>query len=100
MIQFIFTQVPKKDKGKFVEKKNEFWDKIKYENKKYEEDKKEKFILDFEGMDLPESIDEFKTYWHNDPISQGNSGMCWCYCTSSFYESEIYRTTGKKIKPK
>jgi bleomycin hydrolase len=98
ILQFSFGQTPKKDKGKFVERKNDFWEKIETENKKYREERDKKFIMDFEGMDLPKSKDEFTTFWHNDPISQGNSGMCWCFCTTSFYESEIYRTTGKKIK--
>ena len=98
MVQLLFAQVPKKDKGKFVEKKNEFWDKIKNENEKFAKDEKEKFILDFEGLDIPTSKDEFISYRHNDPISQGNSGMCWCFCSTSFYESEIYRTTGRQIK--
>ena len=98
VIPVLFSQEPERNKGKFVEKKNEFWDKIKYENEKYSEGDKERFILDFEGMDLPESVDEFTTFWHNEPISQGNSGMCWCFSTTSFYESEIFRTTGRKIK--
>ena len=92
LVPFVFAQQPERDKGKFVERTNEFWDTIKYENEKYSEEDKERFILDFEGMDLPESLDEFTTFWHNEPISQGNSGMCWCFSTTSFYESEIYRT--------
>lgn len=96
--QFLFSQIPQMDKGIFVEKKNEFFDQIEYKNKKYSEDEKERFIMDFEGMDLPESLEEFTTFWHNAPISQGNSGTCWCFCTTSFYESEISRTTGRKIK--
>ena len=96
--QIVFAQAPQKDTGRFVEKKNDFWDKIEYENKKFDEGAKDKFIMNFDGMDLPKSKDEFKTYWHNDPISQGNSGMCWCFTTTSFYESEIFRTTGRKIK--
>ena len=98
ILQLCLAQTPKKDKGKFVDGKNEFWKKIEYENKKYSEGQKDKFIMDFEGIDLPKSKDEFTTFWHNDPISQGNSGMCWCFSTTSFYESEIYRTTGRKIK--
>ncbi len=94
----LLAQTPNKDKGTFVEKKNEFWDHIQKENEKFAEGEDIKFILDFEGMDLPQSKDEFKTYWHNDPVSQGNSGMCWCYSTTSFYETEIYRTTGRKVK--
>ena len=26
--------------------------------------------------------------WHNAPISQGNTGTCWCFSTTSFLESE------------
>jgi len=100
---FLFTQLsiaqlPEKNTGKFVEKKNEFWDKIDYENKKYDKGAKDKFIMNFDGLDIQKSKDEFKTYWHNAPISQGNSGMCWCFTSTSFYESEIYRTSGRKIK--
>jgi bleomycin hydrolase len=29
--------------------------------------------------------------------SQGNTGTCWSFATSSFFESEIYRNTGKNI---
>jgi bleomycin hydrolase len=97
-IQISFAQSPQKDKGKFVELKNEFWDKIKNDSEKFRQGKTKTFILDFEDKDLPQSKEEFTTYWHQEPISQGNSGMCWCYCTTSFYESEIYRTTGRKIK--
>ncbi|MDW5289583.1 C1 family peptidase [Formosa sp. PL04] len=32
-----------------------------------------------------------------DVINQGNTGTCWSFSTSSFLESEITRTTGKKI---
>ncbi len=95
---FILAQSPERDTGKFVEKKNAFRDKIKYENEKYSLSEKEKFIMDFQGTHLPGSKEEFETFWHNEPVSQGNSGMCWCYSTTSFFESEIYRTTGKKIK--
>ena len=95
IMQISFAQEPKMDKGKFIEDKHEFMDKIQDENKKFSKDGNLKFILDFSGMDLPKSTDEFKSYWHNDPLSQGASGMCWCYCTTSFYESEIYRTTGR-----
>ena len=30
-------------------------------------------------------------------ISQGHTGTCWCFSTSSFLESEIFRITGKHI---
>ncbi|MBN1465507.1 peptidase C1 [candidate division KSB1 bacterium] len=94
----LVAQAPKKDKGQFVDKKNEFWEKVQRENRKYAADEKKEFIVDFSGMDLPKSKDEFVTYWHNDPVSQGNSGMCWSFSTTSFYESEIFRRTGRKVK--
>lgn len=91
-----------KEKGIFVEKKKGYYDNeimksIKEFNKKSKEKGKE-FQLDFTGMDLPKSKDEFKSFWHNDPISQGNTGTCWCFSTTSYFESEIHRLTGKQVK--
>jgi bleomycin hydrolase len=96
-LQLLFAQSPEKNAGKFVEKKNEFYKKILNETEESKKSNK-KFVMDFEGINLPQSMQEFNSHWHNEPISQGNSGMCWCYSTTSFYESEIYRTTGRKIK--
>ncbi|WP_299684679.1 C1 family peptidase [uncultured Dokdonia sp.] len=33
----------------------------------------------------------------NEVISQGNTGTCWSFSTSSFLESEVYRITRKKV---
>ena len=57
-----------------------------------------RFEVDFRGIDLPNKYDLYKTYWHNTPISQGNSGTCWDFSTTSFYESEVYRLTKQKVK--
>ncbi len=58
-----------------------------------------KFQMDQSGMDLPNKLDLYKdNYWHFDPISQGNTGTCWCFSTTSFYESEVYRLQNKKVK--
>lgn len=89
------------DKGVFVEPKPGFYDEIMKGIKEYnEKPKKERktFKMDFTGMDIPKSIDEFKYYWHNETVSQGNTGTCWSYATTSFFESEIYRLYNKKIK--
>ena len=91
----------KHDTGSIQEYKNEFWDSIKTAADKFQEKKEKpemKFMMNFEGYDLPTSTDQFTQYWHNPPISQGRSGMCWCFSTTSFLESEIYRTTKRKIK--
>jgi bleomycin hydrolase len=91
----------RKDTGTLQEYKNEFWDSIKTTADKYAKKKKEprmKFMMDLEAYDLPESTSEFTQYWHNDPVVQARSGMCWCFSTTSFFESEIYRIHKKKIK--
>ncbi len=98
-----FADEPKKDKGKFIEYNNPFWTKIKESSEKFqkkdkkEEDKKS-FKMDFTGYDLPKSTDQFEKVWFNDPISQGWTGTCWCFAATSFFESEIERIHGKKIK--
>ncbi len=89
------------DKGKFIEYKNPFLKKInegiaKFEAKKHAP--KLSFKMDFTGRDLPTSVDQFTKYWHNAPISQGNSGMCWCFSTTSMLESDCYRLHKKQIK--
>ena len=40
---------------------------------------------------------ETKNLEHNPVISQGQTGTCWSFSTTSFLESEITRITGKKI---
>ena len=56
------------------------------------------FKMDQTGLDVPKEISEFTTVWCNAPLSQGRSGMCWCFATSSFYEAEIFRLTKQQIK--
>ncbi len=95
------AQQPHRDRAIFVEKKNEFFEKIKKELNEYYQKKKEpkkKLAVDLSGMDLPTSVDQFKHYWYNPPISQGLTGTCWCFAGTSFFESEIYRLTGQKLK--
>ncbi len=102
LIQIISAQDQKKDKAIFTESKNEFWELIKEENQKFsapeEKEPKMVFKMDFSGMDLPDSIDQFDYQWHQPPLSQGNTGSCWCFCATSFFETEVYRLQGKKIK--
>jgi bleomycin hydrolase len=53
--------------------------------------------MNFDGKQIPQSLDEFTIVEAENPISQGNTGTCWCFSTTSFYESEILRLTGKTI---
>lgn len=58
-----------------------------------------RFEVDQSGLDLPNKVKLYKTIgWFNPPISQGNTGTCWCFSTTSYFESEIYRLSGQKIK--
>ncbi len=90
-----------KDKGIFQEPKNEFLDSIKKESDLFTKKATppaRAFKVDFTKIKHPTSTDEFKKQWANDPVSQGLSGMCWCFSTTSFLETEVNRLYQKKIK--
>jgi bleomycin hydrolase len=92
----------KKDKASFREYKNEFWGEISKSiedyNKTDQAPAKKTFKMDFEGLDIPKSKDDFKLTKHLEPVSQGNTGTCWCFSATSFLESEISRIQKKDIK--
>lgn len=95
-----FSQV-RKDSADFIEYKNPFYQEILSESDRFASETKETkkvFKMGFEGMELPKSLTEFTYQWHNEPVSQGLTGTCWSFSTTSFYESEIYRIHNKKIK--
>lgn len=61
--------------------------------------KKRKYIkMDQSNMDLPNDPTLYKTYWSTPTTSQGNTGTCWNFSTTSFYESEVYRLHNKHVK--
>ena len=96
-----FTQ-EKHDKGIFEEAKDGYYQNVILksieEYNKPEATPRRNFRMDFSEMQLPEFIDEFTKYWYNEPISQGKTGTCWCFSTTSFFESEVYRIHSKKVK--
>ena len=88
------------DKGQFESYSNHFYRTILSESEKYESEEKlasKSFKMNFDGKQIPQSLDEFTMVKAENPISQGNTGTCWSFSTTSFYESEIYRLTGKTI---
>ena len=96
---FINSQT--KNKGVFVEPKDGFYKEVEKginDFKNLTKEKKKSFKLDFTGINHPQSKEEFKYYWHNEPVSQGQTGTCWSFSTTSFFESEVYRLTGKKVE--
>jgi len=101
---FLFAQdTLRKDKAIFKEYKNgyyqnsiikgieDFQDSVPVVKKKY-------FSADLSGISCPSSPEEFTRSWFNNPATQGNTGTCWSFATTSFFESEIYRITEKKVK--
>ncbi len=95
------AQEEHRDRAIFIEPKNEFMDSVVKTadlfNKK-ETPKKKRLTPDFSLIDKPSSVAEFTQSWHNKPVSQAISGMCWCFSATSFLESEIYRLTKRQIK--
>ncbi|HKI87555.1 MAG TPA: C1 family peptidase [Draconibacterium sp.] len=57
-----------------------------------------RFVMDQSGLDLPNDPSLYTTAWCQPTLSQGNTGTCWCFSTSSLYESEVFRQTGKRVK--
>ena len=105
---FVFScQQKVKDTGEFREKEKGFYDNVikqdgeknneENEDKEKEDDKKE-FKANLDNFNPPKSIEEFTYQWHNAPISQGNSGMCWSFSTTSYFESEVKRLQDKEVK--
>ncbi|MEC7646510.1 MAG: C1 family peptidase [Bacteroidota bacterium] len=100
ILLLITSNVAGQDQGKFEKNSNSFYKKIISESKIYEEGEKEQkeyFKMNFDGKSIPQSLDEFTIVESANPISQGNTGTCWCFSATSFYESEINRMTGKTI---
>lgn len=71
----------------------------KYSKEEKEEKENRKVIrFDFSGISKPESPSKFNPPFHFPPVPQYLTGTCWCFCTTSFMESEIARITGRQVK--
>jgi bleomycin hydrolase len=57
-----------------------------------------RFQADLTGMSFPNKADLYQQEWRLPPVSQGNTNTCWCFSTTSFFESEVHRLTGQEIK--
>ncbi|UCD37869.1 MAG: peptidase C1 [Fidelibacterota bacterium] len=63
-----------------------------------EEQAEKRIRFDFTGVQKPDSPQAFESVFHFDPIRQFLTGTCWAFSTTSFFESEVYRLSGRKIK--
>ena len=103
-ISSVFAQ--NKDKGTFqVYDKGESYyystilkDINAVEKEKEKSNAYKRFKADATGKDYPAKKDLYKTQWHNPTLSQGSTGTCWDFSTTSFYESEVKRLYNKEVK--
>ncbi len=65
---------------------------------KTKEDNKKVLRATLPEAALPGPPDGFTKVYHVEPQAQFYTGTCWAYAATSFLESEIYRTSGKKVK--
>lgn len=96
-----FPQTGQRDSALFFEHQKGFYDSILTTLDKFykkETPAEKELHPDFSKFDAPKSVDDFTKYWHNPPISQGNTGTCWCFSATSFFESEVYRLTKRELK--
>jgi bleomycin hydrolase len=57
------------------------------------------FAVDLSDVSLPNKISLYKNrHWHNKPVSQGATNTCWCFSTTSFLESEVYRLNKMEVR--
>ncbi len=74
LFQLASGQEVRRDVGIFSERKHEYLDKITATADSFLKEEKKpsrEFMMDFSGMDLPRSKDEFQILWHTDRFSQG-----------------------------
>lgn len=63
----------------------------------FDNEEQTKLKVDYNGIKFPTDPSLYKTVWYTDLISQGNTGTCWSFSTSSFMESEVKRLTGEEV---
>lgn len=68
------------------------------EEKKKGREQERSLQSDMAGVVPPSSPAAFKTMFHFPPLAQYNTNICWSFAATSFYESEIYRLSNRKIK--
>ncbi len=101
-----FLTAQNNEKGVFVTPQNTYYHDVilksikEYQAKLHPKVVKKVFILDQNGMKLPNKVSDYKDhdYWHFPPTSQGNTGTCWSFSTTSFMESEEHRLYGRDVR--
>ncbi|MFM7767502.1 MAG: peptidase C1, partial [Bacteroidota bacterium] len=91
-----------RDKANFIEAENKFYQQIEQSAEMFRKGQsspsKKTLKMDFSSRDIPKSLEEFKTVWSGQPVSQGATNTCWSFSTTSFYESEVKRISGLGVR--
>lgn len=90
-----------KKREKRAEDQNKITDEIIKRNKKIKKDKKENRMelkTDLSGVYPPGSINKFRSFFHFPPVAQYYTSTCWSFSSTSYFESETFRITGRKVK--
>jgi bleomycin hydrolase len=66
--------------------------------KKQDKEQKLSLRMDWSGIDKPASPEAFSTPYHFPPVAQYLTGTCWAFSSTSFFESEVARLTGRHVK--
>ncbi len=96
----ILKEMEKADRD-LQKQKDEKTAEIRERQKAEKEKKKEaarQIASDMTGVNPPASVESFTSPFHFAPVRQYLTGTCWSFSGTSYFESEIYRLTGKKIK--
>jgi bleomycin hydrolase len=102
----LFAQkTEKRDKAVYTEKKAGYYQNVVLKNIELDDKNKtaiqepvKTFSVDFTDNTYPTDTSNYTKFWHNNPLNQGLTGTCWCFAGTSFVESEVERTTHRKIK--
>jgi bleomycin hydrolase len=54
--------------------------------------------VDWRGIERPASPEAFPSAFHFPPVPQYDTGTCWAFCSTSFFESEAARLSGRRVK--
>jgi bleomycin hydrolase len=68
------------------------------EEKAKDKEQERAFLSDMAGVNPPPSPAACNPVFHFPPVAQYNTNTCWSFATTSYYESEIFRLSGRKIK--
>ena len=65
-----------------------------------EAEKKDEKVLRFDMSKIskPAGPAVFAQAWHFPPVAQFATNTCWSFSTTSYFESEVFRLTGQKVK--